>query len=181
MQNHYSLLYREEEREMNKFCKISGVGLLPWGPLNAGRLARPLKDQDTVRAQKQDIMPQDAAIIDRVEEIAEKKGRKMSQVALAWINERVSSPISGFSSIARMDEGLAANTVKLTTEEEKYLEDLYYPKPKIILSGELLSLQFPFARRWPVGCRNSWLSSRKSMYKKAKILWSVMVSLFMEK
>jgi aryl-alcohol dehydrogenase-like predicted oxidoreductase len=74
-------------------------------------------------------MPQDAAIIDRVEEIAEKKGRKMSQVALAWINERVSSPITGFSSIARMDEGLAANTVKLTTEEEKYLEDLYYPKP----------------------------------------------------
>ena len=59
---------------MNKFCKISGVGLLPWGPLNAGRLARPWKDQDTVRAQKQDIMPQDAAIIDRVEEIAEKKG-----------------------------------------------------------------------------------------------------------
>jgi aryl-alcohol dehydrogenase-like predicted oxidoreductase len=94
MQNHYSLLYREEEREMNKFCKISGVGLLPWGPLNAGRLAlaRPWKDQDTVRTQKQDIMPQDAAIIDRVEEIAEKKGRKMSQVALAWINERVSSP-----------------------------------------------------------------------------------------
>ncbi|KUJ07869.1 Aldo/keto reductase [Mollisia scopiformis] len=129
MQNNYSLLYREEEREMNKFCDETGVGLIPWGPLNTGRLARPSRDQTTARAKNQKVTTHDAAIIDRVEEIAGKKDCKMSQVALAWINERVASPISSFSSVARMDEALAANQIVLTEDEEKYLEELYEPRP----------------------------------------------------
>jgi aryl-alcohol dehydrogenase-like predicted oxidoreductase len=131
MQNSYSLLYREEELEMIKFCDETGVGLIPWGPLNTGRLARPAKDQTTARAIVKNEPPtaQDAAIIDRVEELASKKGCTMSQVALAWINQRVASPISSFSSVARMEEALAANQVVLTEEEEKYLEELYQPKP----------------------------------------------------
>jgi aryl-alcohol dehydrogenase-like predicted oxidoreductase len=101
MQNNYSLLYREEEREMIKFCDETGVGLIPWGPLNTGRLARPPRDQDTVRAKTHpDLSEHDAAIVDRVEEVARKKGIKMSQVALAWINARVTSPISSFSIVA---------------------------------------------------------------------------------
>ena len=129
MQNNYSLLYREEEREMNKFCDETGVGLIPWGPLNSGHLARPSKDQQTTTRAKGKVLSQhDIAIIDRVEEVASKKGCKMSQVALAWINERVASPISGFSTVERMDEALAANEIKLTEEEEKYLEELYEPR-----------------------------------------------------
>jgi aryl-alcohol dehydrogenase-like predicted oxidoreductase len=128
MQNHYSLLYREEEREMNKFCDETGVGLIPWGPLNTGHLARPSKDQSTTRAKDKVLSRHDVAIIDRVEELAAKKGVKMSQVALAWINGRVASPISSFSSVERMDEALAANNIKLTKEEEKYLEELYEPR-----------------------------------------------------
>jgi aryl-alcohol dehydrogenase-like predicted oxidoreductase len=128
MQNHYSLLYREEEREMNKYCNITGVGIIPWGPLNTGMLARPARDQGTVRANGKKIEDRDAVIIDRVEEIAEKRGWKMSQVALAWIAQRVSSPIGGFSSVERMDEALAAMQMKLTEQEEKYLEELYAPK-----------------------------------------------------
>ncbi|KAJ9631047.1 hypothetical protein H2203_001575 [Taxawa tesnikishii (nom. ined.)] len=71
----------------------------------------------------------DAAIIDRVQEIAEKKGWPMSHVALAWVNKRVASPIIGFSSVERMDDALAARGKTLTDEEEKYLEELYRPKP----------------------------------------------------
>lgn len=129
MQNNYSILYREEEREMNKFCDETGVGLIPWGPLNTGRLARPSRDQGTTRAKNQELIPQDVAIIDRVEEVAIKKGVTMSQVALAWINKRVTSPISSFSSVARMEEALAASHVTLTDKEERYLEELYEPKP----------------------------------------------------
>ncbi len=128
MQNNYSLLYREEEREMNKYCFETGVGLLNWGPLNTGRLSRPSRDQGTVRAKGQELSKQDAAIVDRVEALAEKKGWTMSQVALAWINQRVSSPISSFSTVARMDEAIAANTLTLSDDETKYLEELYEPK-----------------------------------------------------
>lgn len=71
----------------------------------------------------------DAAIIGRVEEIAKKHDWKMSQVALAWINKRVASPIIGFSSVERMDEAILANGKSLTEEEQKYLEELYQPKP----------------------------------------------------
>jgi aryl-alcohol dehydrogenase-like predicted oxidoreductase len=71
----------------------------------------------------------DIEIIKRVQELSEKKGWKMSHVALAWINKRISSPIIGFSSIERMDESLEARGKTLTEEEEKYLEELYKPKP----------------------------------------------------
>ena len=70
----------------------------------------------------------DETIIDRVQELADKKGWKMSQVALAWLNKRVSSPIVGFSSVERMDEAIDVRGKTLTDEEEKYLEELYVPK-----------------------------------------------------
>lgn len=128
MQGNYSLLYREEEREMNKFCDETGVGLIPWGPLSGGHLARPTKDQTTVRAKGKVLREQDIGIIDRVEEVARKRGYKMSQIALAWINQKVASPISSFSSVERMDEALAANHITLNEDEAKYLEELYEPR-----------------------------------------------------
>ena len=70
----------------------------------------------------------DVQTIKRVQEIAEKKGWKMSQVSLAWINKRISSPIIGFSSIERIDEAIEVRGKTLTEEEEKYLEELYQPK-----------------------------------------------------
>ena len=131
MQNQYSLLYREEEREMNRFCNDTGVGLIPWAPLAAGRLARPAEAfSSTERSKVLDQLSEvDTKIVQRVEEIAKKKGWKQSQVALAWINKRVSSPIIGFSSIERIDEAIDARGKTLTDEEEKYLEELYQPRP----------------------------------------------------
>jgi aryl-alcohol dehydrogenase-like predicted oxidoreductase len=134
MQNHYNLLYREEEREMNKFCNETGVGLLPWAPLCRGHLARPPKDHgSTIRSagEQENSMfttgqsESDQIVIRRVQEVADKKGWKMSHVALAWINRRVSSPIIGFSTVDRIDEALDARGKRLTEDEEKYLEEAY--------------------------------------------------------
>jgi aryl-alcohol dehydrogenase-like predicted oxidoreductase len=132
MQNHYSLLYREEEREMNRFCNATGVGLIPWAPLCRGLLARPLDAATTERAKtdKSELghTEIDKKIIGRVQELAQKKGWTMSSVALAWSNKRCSSPIIGFSSVARIDEALDAKGKELTADEEKYLEELYQPR-----------------------------------------------------
>ncbi|KAI9154708.1 Aldo-keto reductase dtxS3 [Paramyrothecium foliicola] len=136
MQNQYNLLYREEEREMNRFCNETGVGLIPWAPLCRGHLARP-PSTSTGRAQTDpaaftgghgtsDI---DLQIIGRVAEIASARGWPMAHVALAWINKRVTSPIIGCSSLERIDEGVGSNGKVLTDEEEKALEELYQPRP----------------------------------------------------
>jgi len=137
MQNHYNLLYREEEREMNRFCNDTGVGLIPWAPLCRGHLARrPDEFGSTKRSQGEKenqkgshgTVEPDLTIIKRVVETADKHEWPISHVALSWINKRVTSPIIGFSSIARMDEAIAARGKVLTDEEEKYLEELYQPK-----------------------------------------------------
>jgi aryl-alcohol dehydrogenase-like predicted oxidoreductase len=137
MQNHYNLLYREEEREMNRFCNDTGVGLIPWAPLTRGHLARPPSDFGSTARSKQEkeqsqgshgTVEPDLTIIKRVMEIADKHQWPMSHVALAWINKRVASPIIGFSSEQRLDEAISVRGKTLTEEEEKYLEELYEPK-----------------------------------------------------
>jgi len=130
MQNHYNLLYREEEREMNRFCNDTGVGIIPWAPLCRGHLARPPSAFGTTQrsSSEKSLGEPDTTIIKRVQEIAEKRGWPMSHVALAWINKRISSPIIGFSSVGRMQEAIEIRGKTLTEEEEKYLEELYEPK-----------------------------------------------------
>lgn len=135
MQNHYSLCYREEEREMNPYCHETGVGLIPWSPLYRGFLARPLGAESTPREESMKGNPMfggvdevDAAIIKRVQELADKKGWKMSQVALAWIIQKGTVPIVGFSNLNRLDEACAVRGKSLTDDEIKYLEEPYRPK-----------------------------------------------------
>lgn len=141
MQNHYSLLYREEEREMIPYCKATGVALIPWSPLARGYLARSLaKPIESSRKTTEDGFtehkavwdlgntPMDKAIIKRVEEIAEKKGWSMATVGLAWINEKIDSPIVGLSSIKRAAEAVEAADKRLEPEEVAYLEELYVPR-----------------------------------------------------
>lgn len=135
MQNHYSLAYREEEREMNPYCHETGVGLIPWAPLYRGLLARPLGTDATTREQSMQGNPmfsgvsaEDAEIIKRVQELAEKKGWKMSQVALAWIIQKNTIPIVGFSNLKRLDEAVEVRGKTLSEEEIKHLEEPYKPK-----------------------------------------------------
>jgi len=135
MQNHYSLCYREEEREMNKYCKLTGVGLIPWSPLYRGALARPVDAAATARSEVARNSPMfgghsdaDKKIISRVEEISKKKGWPMAQVALAWIIQKGTIPIVGFSSVDRMMQSVEVKGKELTPEEIKYLEEPYLPK-----------------------------------------------------
>lgn len=136
MQNHYNLIYREEEREMNKYCNKNGVALIPWAPFASGRLVRGLgQDKPSVRASHTSggsIYVSDDRetnrIVSRIEEVAMKRNWPMSHVSLAWLNKRVTSPIIGFSSVERIDEALAARGKELTDNEERYLEELYVPQ-----------------------------------------------------
>lgn len=140
MQNHYSLLYREEEREMIPYCKATGVGIIPWSPLARGHLARSQKGSETRRLDSEEesklhnagynmgFTEMDVAIIARVEEVAGKKGWSMASVALAWINGKITAPIVGMGSVKRIQEGLEAAALRLDEEEVNYLEELYVPR-----------------------------------------------------
>jgi aryl-alcohol dehydrogenase-like predicted oxidoreductase len=121
---------------MNKFCHETGVGLIPWSPLYRGLLARPSGSAETTRseaAKNNSVFnaktSADDEIIKRVEELANKKGWKMSQVALAWIVQKGTIPIVGFSNLQRLDEAVEVKGKTLTDEEVKYLEEPYVPKP----------------------------------------------------
>ncbi|KAF9074589.1 NADP-dependent oxidoreductase domain-containing protein [Rhodocollybia butyracea] len=132
MQNEYSLLYREEEREMNAYCNFNGIGLIPWAPVAAGVLCRPLSESNaTTRGETRKsstFSDADSTIINRVEELAKKKGWTMTQVALAWVGMKVASPIVGMSSIKRIEENIITG-MTLDEKEVTYLEEPYEPKP----------------------------------------------------
>jgi aryl-alcohol dehydrogenase-like predicted oxidoreductase len=133
MQNQYNLRYREEEREMNKFCKETGVGLLAWSPNSGGMLARPLSAEKTTRSSGAmgaffaNITDADKEIINRVQKVAKDKEWTMSQVALVWMIQKGHIPIVGFSSVKRVDEGCGVTGKVLTEDEVKFLEEPYVP------------------------------------------------------
>ena len=139
MQNLYSLLYREEEREMVPYCQATGVGIIPWFAVAAGVLTRPWNDDSTERAKTDPYLAAifksgdgvaEKAIVDRVEEVAKKKNVAMAQVATAWLLSKPGvNPLLGLSKKERIDQAVAAIHVKLTEEEIKYLEEPYVPKP----------------------------------------------------
>jgi aryl-alcohol dehydrogenase-like predicted oxidoreductase len=138
MQNHYNLLYREEEREMLPLCKEEKIGVMPWSPLAAGRLARPWGETDE-RAKVDTIgkaiysttADSDKQVVERLTEIAEKRGVPMSQVALAWLlhKDPVTAPIVGTTEISHIEDAVAAVSLKLTPEEISLLEKPYVPHP----------------------------------------------------
>ena len=140
MQNHYNLVYREEEREMIPLCKAEGIGLIPWSPLARGFLAGNRSKQEkgeTVRA-KTDAFAHDLyyreadfTVVDRITEIAKKRGVNNAQVALAWMLSKpeVSAPIIGASKMSHLEDALNALEIKLDPEEIKALEEPYEPHP----------------------------------------------------
>ncbi|PWW72678.1 Aldo/keto reductase [Tuber magnatum] len=132
MQSQYSLLYREEEREMIPYCNATGVGLIPWGPLARGYLAKPNIETTTRAASepKGSIFgvgrsESDKEIIRRVKEVADRKGWSMATVASVWVAEKVTAPIIGMGSVERVAQGLEISGKALTAEERKYLEEPY--------------------------------------------------------
>ena len=138
MQNHYNLIYREEEREMLPLCREEGIGVIPWSPLARGFLAGNRRAQDfgeTTRAktddyaQKMYYQPSDFAVVDRVTAIAQQRGIPNAHVALAWVMQQpgVSAPIIGASKMKHLDDAIAALGVKLDPAELKALAEPYQP------------------------------------------------------
>jgi len=138
MQNYYNLLYREEEREMLPYCRDTGVGCIPWSPIARGALARPWGERTTKRENTDQFLKNlirsreseaDKAVVDRLEEVAKKRGVGMAIVATAWcLGKEGVVPIVGLGSTERIDQAVEACKFKLSEEEEKYLEEPYLPK-----------------------------------------------------
>ena len=137
MQNHYNLIYREDERELIPLCKQMNVALTPYSPLAAGRLCRTEWHTDTKRS-KTDYMAagkydkneaEDKKIVLRVKELADKYGKTMTQIALAWqFKKGITSPIIGATKAKYFDDAADALEFELTDEDSAYLEQLYVPR-----------------------------------------------------
>jgi aryl-alcohol dehydrogenase-like predicted oxidoreductase len=138
MQNHYNLLYREEEREMIPLCLAEGVGVIPWSPLARGLVARPRPAADaasTTRAGSDSYATTlyegavDWEIIDAVQRIATARGVSAAQIGLAWLLSRpaVTAPIVGATKLPQLDDAIGAVEIELTPEEIAQLEKPYTP------------------------------------------------------
>jgi aryl-alcohol dehydrogenase (NADP+) len=138
MQNHYNLIYREEEREMIPLCQEEGIGVIPWSPLARGFLAGNRRKEDmgeTSRAKTDDYAQKmyyddsDFAVVDRVTNIAKRRGVPNAQVALAWVLAQpgVTAPIIGASKMRHLDDAVAALSLKLDKSELRELSDAYRP------------------------------------------------------
>ena len=136
MEDHYNLLYREDERELIPICRQTGVSLMPYSPLAAGHLARSSWRSDSIRSKTDRVAmgkydnteEQDMKIVQRVAELAERHNVKMQQIALAWHWAKgVAAPIVGATKSQYLDDAAGALDVKLTAEETGYLEEPYIP------------------------------------------------------
>ncbi len=138
MQNHYNLIYREEEREMLPLCATEGVGVIPWSPLARGRLTRRPSDYSTTTRGKSDGMandwydgPNDDAVAEAVVSLAERRGDAPAQVALAWLLHQspVTAPIIGATKMKHLEDAVKATELSLSEEEMAELERPYEPRP----------------------------------------------------
>ena len=136
IQNHYNIIYREDERELAQLVEEEGMSMTPYSPLAAGRVCRMWND-DTLRSKTDktavkkydDAKDIDLPIVKRIKEIADKKNISMAQVSLSWLLSKklVASPIIGCTKISQLEDLVKAVKVKLSEEEVKYLEELYKP------------------------------------------------------
>ncbi|MGO8996686.1 MAG: aldo/keto reductase [Polyangiaceae bacterium] len=138
MQNHYNLLYREEEREMAPVCRDQGVGMIPWSPLARGRLARSASSSEATSRSQTDRFGKllykssgdaDMRVLERVDALAKARGVSNAEVALAWLLRQpgVAAPIVGATKMKHLEDAVAALVVKLSDEEARQLEEPYVP------------------------------------------------------
>ena len=135
MQNHYNLLYREDERELIPVCKQYGVTLIPYSPLAGGHLTRPTWESESRRSQTDHVArskydhakENDLEVIAKVKEVADKRGVSMSQISIAWLIHKGACPIVGSTKPGHYDEAMKAAEIKLTPEEIALLEQPYKP------------------------------------------------------
>ena len=136
VQGHYNLIFREEEREMVPYCREEGIALTPYSALASGRLSRKpgetserLEKDAYARFKYDATAQQDAVIISRVAELSEKRGVTMTEISLAWLLTKVTSPVVGATKLHHVDGAVKATELELTQEEITYLEAPYVPHP----------------------------------------------------
>jgi aryl-alcohol dehydrogenase-like predicted oxidoreductase len=137
MQSHYNPVYREAEREMFPLCEKEGIGLIPWSPLARGYVCRPHADiAATARGESDDrleTLPYQSGggpeINERIEELADRHGVSMAQIALAWQFTKVDAPIVGVTSIDHLEDAVAALDVNLSESDVDYIDEPYQPFP----------------------------------------------------
>jgi len=139
MQNHYNLLYREEEREMIPLCRAEGIGIIPWSPLARGRLARPWQAESTKRYQTDQFgkllyartEAADRAVVDRLGQAARQRGVPQAQLALAWLlgQPGITAPIVGVTRTQHLVDAVAALSLDLSPAEREALEESYVAHP----------------------------------------------------
>lgn len=145
VQGHYNLIFREEEREMVKLCKEDNIALTPYSALAGGRLSKHrgetskrLREDSYARFKYGKTESVDSAIIDRVSDIAEKRGVSMTEVSLAWLLTKVTSPVVGATKVSHIDGAVKSTQLALTDEEISYLEELYVPHKLVGVMAENL-------------------------------------------
>lgn len=145
IQGHYNLLFREEEREMLPYCKEENIAITPYSPLASGRLVKtPTEtserlEKDSYAKGKYDATAkQDEIIIERVAELADKKGVTRIQIALGWLLSKVTAPVIGATKVTHIDDAVSAISVKLTSDEIAYLEEAYIPHKLVGVMSEII-------------------------------------------
>ncbi len=139
MQDHYNLIYREEEREMIPLCRAEGIGIIPWSPLARGRLARPWQGESTKRSETDQFGNRmyartedaDHRVVERLTEMSKQRGVPQATLALAWMLAKpgITAPIVGATKPRHLDDAVAALSVSITPEEVVSLEEGYVPHP----------------------------------------------------
>ena len=134
VQGHYNLIFREEEREMAPYCNLENIAMTPYSALASGRLAKHpgeeskrFKEDTFAKGKYDSSKDEDMQIIKRVEELAVKKGVSMIEISLAWLLNKVAAPVVGATKKHHIDGGVKSVKLKLSEEEIKYLEELYFP------------------------------------------------------
>ena len=145
VQGHYNLIFREEEREMAKLCREDNIAMTPYSALAGGRLSKHrgetskrLREDSYARFKYGETESVDSAIIDRVADIAEKRGVSMTEVSLAWLLTKVTSPVVGATKVSHIDGAVKSTQLALTDEEISYLEELYVPHKLVGVMAENL-------------------------------------------
>ncbi len=134
VQNHFNLIFREEEREMSKLCKEDNIAMTPYSALASGRLAKHpgeqskrMKEDSYAKGKYDKTADEDLKIIRRVEELANKHNVSMSEISLSWLMKKAASPVIGATKLSHIDTAVKAVDLKLSDEEITYLEELYQP------------------------------------------------------
>lgn len=134
IQNHYNLLFREEEREMVPCCEYNNIAMTPYSSLASGRLVRDwtettkrLEEDSFAKSKYDSTSEQDKIVVERVAEIAQKKNMTRIQVALGWLLSKTTSPVVGATKISHIEDAIKAISIELTDEEKQYLEEPYVP------------------------------------------------------